>query len=451
MMVDDKKGTLLVRFGSFPVPGADTEASIPIDVINGRMETVSLPDSLLYFGRPASFDLPTGPYLVRVTLPSGELLTEEVDVEAGVNRELTVAGELTSPHKWMTVPSVLARPASRSTTGFAFDDVSRMESLRRPMIRTHVWASLRLLRSKRKTAEWLPQEGISPAIDWPKVDDDFAFAADPLDVLKVQEITLPSPLTLPGRDALPGTPLVQYWLSITGPDPIARFAALPIPREKSRVRVLIIFDPQDVEQAPAAVLEPQIGRLPRGRDPVRLTISSGNPAADVLLGYLAQGMGEAARRVGRPFARDAEAMLQHSGIDPVGATVGAYFLLQSGDLARLHDWTNNLANWFPWLPDGPVIHAWHLMRQGPRDKVAEQVRDRLLEAESRGLPIFTRGTRLLYDGLDLLVNLQPNDAPIRAARDRVQCYARALDGRAPTTTFYGLAPDNPVLPHGFIL
>ena len=76
--------------------------------------------------------------------------------------------------------------------------------------------------------------------------------------------------------------------------------------------------------------------------------------------------------------------LQRKGKDPSGAAIGGYFLLRAEQLDRLHDWTGNLAERFPWLPDGCVIHAWHLLKQEESDP--KRARKRLLEAEQRGLP-----------------------------------------------------------------
>ncbi|MBX3478837.1 MAG: hypothetical protein KF842_00405 [Caulobacter sp.] len=40
---------------------------------------------------------------------------------------------------------------------------------------------------------------------------------------------------------------------------------------------------------------------------------------------------------------------------PMAAAMAAVYLLRSGDLASLHDWPRNMANWFSWLPDGAYL------------------------------------------------------------------------------------------------
>ena len=54
------------------------------------------------------------------------------------------------------------------------------------------------------------------------------------------------------------------------------------------------------------------------------------------------------------MARSAEALLQGKVANPVGAALGGYALLRLNELDRLHDWPDNLAAWFAWLPDGAV-------------------------------------------------------------------------------------------------
>ena len=73
---------------------------------------------------------------------------------------------------------------------------------------------------------------------------------------------------------------------------------------------------------------------------------------------------------------------------------------------QLHDWPKNLANWFPFLPDGCVIWAWLLIYQKPAER--SEIARYLFMAAERGIPIYSEGLRLLTDGLRLLgSNAQP--------------------------------------------
>jgi hypothetical protein len=176
-----------------------------------------------------------------------------------------------------------------------------------------------------------------------------------------------------------------------------------------------------------------------------VAVRENDPRTEALLGYLISGQYSSARIVGPEIVRDAEQLLFEKMRDPTGAAVAGYYLLKTGHFDSLHDWTRNLADWFPWLPDGAVIRAWHVWRQERSDY--EEARERLLQAAGRGIPLYTQGLRLLLDGLNLLHHKATaqglEDSEIAAALEQVRPYARAADWRAPTTTFYARHPSEP--------
>jgi hypothetical protein len=144
----------------------------------------------------------------------------------------------------------------------------------------------------------------------------------------------------------------------------------------------------------------------------------------------------------------AEQLLRQKLLDPPAAAVGGYYLLRVRDVARLHDWAENLANWFPWMADGAIIRAWQLIDEVRRrhEQVALElgpVRDRLLEAVARGLPLYTEGLRLLRDGLMLIENTVANGPSVGHALEQVNAYTEASDPAASATTFTGMRPDKP--------
>ncbi len=55
------------------------------------------------------------------------------------------------------------------------------------------------------------------------------------------------------------------------------------------------------------------------------------------------------------IAREAVELLGGKYQDPAGAALGALLLHRAGLLARWESWVNNLAEDFPWLPDGKVL------------------------------------------------------------------------------------------------
>lgn len=162
----------------------------------------------------------------------------------------------------------------------------------------------------------------------------------------------------------------------------------------------------------------------------------------------AAGSFEAARVTSEDALAEAELMLQEKRRNPIGAAIGGYYLLRVGALNRLHDWPNNLANWFEWLPDGAVVHAWQLLRE-PDEAKNSQARRRLVQAAERGLPVYTEGVRLLIDGLELFaydaVAHDERDEAVEQALQNIRRYAAAMDWNQQLTTFYGADPEKPSL------
>jgi len=116
-----------------------------------------------------------------------------------------------------------------------------------------------------------------------------------------------------------------------------------------------------------------------------------NPRIDAIARYLQSGhLQEAANIIG-----DAEQLLQQKMADPFGAALGGYALLRLGQRDRLHHWPRNLANFFPWLPDGAVIAGEESALEGDHALAIEQV----CEAGRRGLPLFSAGLSLLASRL----------------------------------------------------
>lgn len=132
-----------------------------------------------------------------------------------------------------------------------------------------------------------------------------------------------------------------------------------------------------------------VGKVVPGKTEDQLTVDVhlGNAEADLLLCGLGRGYLREASRVLNSMQMTAEKLLDRKVDDPISAAVGAYSLLQFGELDRLHDWTQNLMNWFPWLPDGLSVRGEHLARIGQHQEALAV----LAELPSRGAPQFTVG------------------------------------------------------------
>ena len=87
----------------------------------------------------------------------------------------------------------------------------------------------------------------------------------------------------------------------------------------------------------------------------------------------------------------AEQLLQGKMADPIGAIIGGYALLKLHELDRMHDWPDNLANWFETLPDGAVIAGAVAARRGDDEAAGNWFK----KAMERGIPIFSEGLSLL--------------------------------------------------------
>jgi len=116
-----------------------------------------------------------------------------------------------------------------------------------------------------------------------------------------------------------------------------------------------------------------------------------NPQIDAVARYLQGGHVQEAASVGG----DAEELLEEKMADPFGAALGGYALLRSGQLDRLHHWPRNLADRFPWLPDGAVIAGEEAALESDHTLAIAYVCD----AARRGLPVFGPGLSLLASRL----------------------------------------------------
>ena len=176
--------------------------------------------------------------------------------------------------------------------------------------------------------------------------------------------------------------------------------------------------------------------------PIDVTVSTDHLRAETLLTLLTAGAMREAKTLSN--AKEAEDLLHDKMINPVRAAIGGYFLLKIGELNRLHDWANNLANWFDWLPDGWIIHATQLLNNKKKtDEDLKTIRKRLLGAAS-SIPVYSEGLRLLEKGLSQLwYHSKQEDNEIKKALKRVGYYLEASDCSQETTTFIGVSPSEP--------
>jgi hypothetical protein len=405
-------GILTLRYGEDRSDPSD--AAVPIDVIGEDFHEVSSAPRVLEHGVPARLPLKPGSYLVRAFLPSGEVVTRQARVAPGRATVVSILPAERSPRESLAWAYMLksvshvgraARSSAGSTAVGPTSGSSAVEVLPAPGDE----------RSGIKMILW--SHAVSPRGPWLLAGtlalDDSVARIDPS---ALAEASVP----------LPAGP---SWLEVRGPGLPTRFVALA-PNGSGRTQVLVVADDRP---------EPAF-------DPVDVLVSLGDRRAEATLSYLSMGSLDQARRLGDPLVDRAEEMLAQKGIGPITAAVAGYHLLKASALDGPHEWTRDLAEGFPWLPDGPVIRAWHLLRRPDPDPA--EIRNLLVEAAARGLPLFTLGLRLLYDGLSLFARSEPDDSPAVRALESIRPYAAAANWSALMTTFYGDAPDRPELPAG---
>lgn len=163
-----------------------------------------------------------------------------------------------------------------------------------------------------------------------------------------------------------------------------------------------------------------------------VSITTDNWKSEALLTLLTRGGIDKAKTLTN--AIEAEQLLYDKQRDATAAAIGGYFLLKIGALDRLHDWAKNLANWFPWLPDGAIIYAWQMIRQNEQDRYMDDIRNYLIQA-SKKIPVYTEGLRLLIEAFRQLSYItERKDQEVEAAYTRVKKYVSLVDWNQQTTT-----------------
>jgi len=169
-----------------------------------------------------------------------------------------------------------------------------------------------------------------------------------------------------------------------------------------------------------------------------------HPQANLLLSLRHSGhLAAAEAMLGSPELTG-ERLLFEKNRDPIAAAVGAYTLLRMGSLEALHDWTQNLMERFPKLPDGAVLRGEHLARLGHHTEAANA----LCEVRRRGLPIFLDGLLFLSSRLEFYARSRKIvdrscAAAMRDFRQQLQDIMPFVDRRCTFSSFIGLDPKHP--------
>lgn len=174
-----------------------------------------------------------------------------------------------------------------------------------------------------------------------------------------------------------------------------------------------------------------------GEDITLAVTSRNNQEAETLLSYLNSGNIRAAKVVGEEFV---EKSLRKRFLNPLEAVIGGYYLLKVNTNERLDEWCRKFITQEKWLPDAHLILAWQLLRE-PEVRI-NSARSCLLTTVKCGIPIYTQGLRLLFDGLQIFHQNEQNEE-IEQALKKIRGYAAAADWSKSLTTFYGHDPEHP--------
>jgi predicted flap endonuclease-1-like 5' DNA nuclease len=160
-------------------------------------------------------------------------------------------------------------------------------------------------------------------------------------------------------------------------------------------------------------------------------------------------------RANQAILRNASKLLFSKILNPYAAAAGGYVLInslrwgsdrsersrKSGLDGAWDIWLGNLRDWNPWLPDGRILKAWHiLLSQGGELEGVDMpaVRENLLKAAHAGLPVYTGVFRLLVDGLKIMKTHagqhSEDDPEISAALRQIEMVAMRIDMRQVFTT-----------------
>jgi hypothetical protein len=380
---------------------------VAVDVLNERFEHV-LSDTV-EMPQPRTLDVPApGLYLVRAELPTGEPVSTTVRVGEGPDPAVAIltAAEV-SPRE--TLAWAYARQSVRNVSGGSLT----------------AWTQ----KVARQTAD-----------------------SGGLDTLSVTIPGIFRQVVGPEWKFVPAAGSVNADAAVANQDPrLVVQVKIDIPEEDQVAeRCGPVYVQRSIKASPDAPAEIDVIAVPTAVDPtmlfvrnetqgpgtraIRTLVRGANPKAEGLLAYLNNGAFPSAKRIAQAVTVEALRTMADTRRDPFAAAIAGYFRLSSGQIGRL-DWMRRLTEWFPMMPDGPVICGVAVLRSGTDDASLDEARSYLLQAVERGIPTYTVGLRLLFDALRALAERAPNDHELLSAVARVRAVAASTEWTSQTTTF----------------
>jgi hypothetical protein len=403
--MSESRGQITVSFDKQSI--YDWGTRVPVEVFNEKLERVANETVSLAASRTLEIREP-GLYLVRAELPSGESVATTVRVSAEApSAEATLISSEKSPREnliWAYTNRNLhqiGRQRASALEGSEF----RVEGESRVTVTG-------IFRIRPKPTNWLMVPLKVPS------SEDESVASDDSRLIKTVSFT--DPWDRPAEDVFPL--YVRWSVNATSDEADSSYVAVPTDcfNEDPPFEARLLFIREDA--AADATRK------------VRVLVRSVSPGAEALLAYLQYGSLGAARRISEEVVTEAVNYLRDKRRRPFAACIAGYFLLRAAH-EKKQDWMQNLANWFPMIPDGAVIYGTSLLRVEGGEKELKEARRYLLEAVNRGIPVYTVGLRLLFDGLRSLLKEGSADEELSSALARIRYIAAFTDWDAHTTTF----------------
>jgi hypothetical protein len=177
----------------------------------------------------------------------------------------------------------------------------------------------------------------------------------------------------------------------------------------------------------------------------RVLVGGYGGTAEGVLEFLrkgALGLADPALDPGSPMAYQ---MLFEKFDDPLAATAAAYYLLRKRDWDQLpQPWLDNLANFFPAIPDGVLLRDASLIERGMEAREAPALAASSLKtALARGLPLFAEARALMTDLLYYAEQASGADGLGEAQRALIRGMLAAFAPAGLTFGYFGEAPDRP--------
>lgn len=154
-------------------------------------------------------------------------------------------------------------------------------------------------------------------------------------------------------------------------------------------------------------------------------VSIRDPVISTGLAYLTRGSFPLARH----FVDVAQGRLKPKGANPLAAAAAGYILVgcTRDEEAPWHQWIDNLARNFAWMPDGAILQARLLLQLRSRqEENMTLARRSLTQAFRRGLPYYSMGLQWLVESLELF-----EDEEMVAIRGAVRKVAWKADLQQP--------------------